>query len=462
MSFPKYISILTICLFLFLGCQKQDAAPKHIFFIVIDSLRADHLGCYGYKPSTSPTIDRLAREGILFKNAYSTASSTLESVISFFNSTTSLTNQIHNLSPEEAKSLSKNSLQKNLQQAGYNTLAVVSNPWLIYHRDYFGNGFTHFEFVFSNSLGYEALYNTTEVVTHTVIDYLDAKFDSKRRNFFYIHFLDPHDPYRPPVDYGFFSGENSQDPLFVHHVSGEEKVKSQLKKDPNYSALPIPEPISQNDLNYLISQYDGEIRHVDFHIEKLLKKLELMNVIDDSLIIVTSDHGEEFLEHGCFKHGFQLYEETIHVPLIFYWKDHLDPQSKGTIVSGIDIAPTILDFCQVKIPSAMLGRNVFKKDNEEPMLFCTHFINQNQRGMRMGRWKLIKNLATDEIKIFDIEHDPYELNNLFNSATNRWEHLFHSYTSLLQKNSVKKDEKPKKKLEIDPKTREQLKALGYL
>jgi arylsulfatase len=144
------ISII-IAFLLFQGCHKEVGVPKHVFFIVIDALRADHLGCYGYKVPTSPTIDRLADEGIIFKNAYATASNTLESVFSFFNSTTALTNNVHEFNAFEAKSLSASSLQKKLKDTGYNTLAVVSNPWLKYHQDYFQDGFSHFHFVVTSS-----------------------------------------------------------------------------------------------------------------------------------------------------------------------------------------------------------------------------------------------------------------------------------------------------------------------
>jgi arylsulfatase A-like enzyme len=137
-----------------------------------------------------------------------------------------------------------------------------------------------------------------------------------------------------------------------------------------------------------------------------------MKILDESLIIITSNNGEEFLEHGCLEHGFQLYDETVRIPLIFYWKGHLDTQTKDTLVSVIDIAPTILDLCQLAVPPAMTGSNVFKKQGGEPVLFYTHFINQKQRGMRTEERKLIENVATGEIRIFDIAHDPGERNNL--------------------------------------------------
>ena len=457
-DFIRYAFVITVLLFLFLGCQKQDAVPKHIFFIVVDTLRADHLGCYGYKTPTSPTIDQLANEGTLFTNAFSTASSTLESVASFFTSSTALTNQLY------YKALHPNyiSLQKSLKQKGYQTLAVISNPWLKTQLYLFKEGFTHYKFVISDSWRQSGIKNTTDLVTETTLDFLQNKFNPSGKNFFYIHYLDPHDAYKPPVDYGFFTGEVPSNPLNVHSLSGDSRVRKRFKKDPSYAGLPRPKPISENNLNYLISRYDGEIRHVDSNIKKLLAKLQEMDILKDSLIIITSDHGEEFLEHGCFKHGFQLYDESIHIPLIFYWKDHLDARSNENLISGIDIAPTILELCQITPPPSMLGKNILIEKKEEPILFCTHFINQKKRGMRTNKWKLIQNVKTNEIKIFDIQNDPEEKNNLFDGNQDNWSHVIKPFEELLEKHVFQKSKKKEEKLEIDPETKEQLKELGYL
>jgi arylsulfatase A-like enzyme len=453
-------------LFVLLGCQGnligrqgQVTAPKHIFLIVIDTLRADHLGCYGYKVPTSPTIDRMAKDGVLFTNAYSTASSTLESVFSFFSSTTNLGNLVYYKDYVSVYS----SLQKLFKKEGFNTLAVVSNPWLKARKDIFQDGFIHFQFFESNKW----LPNTTDKVTEAVFNFLETKFNSNGKNFFYIHYLDPHAPYRPPVNYGFFTGKPPIRHLVkngkVHALSGENKIRSRRKKNPTYSGIPSPEFLSEEDLDYLISKYDAEIKYVDFHIEKLLIKLKEMDILKDSLIVITADHGEEFLEHDCLAHGFQLYDETIHIPLIFYWKNKLNAQCRENLVSGIDIAPTILELCQINPPASMLGKNIFsKKVKEEPILFCTHFKNQNQQGMRTDKWKLIDNLRSGEVKIFDIDNDPKEQNNLFDNDSKKWDHLFKTYKNLISKHSVKKDEKEEKKLEIDQETKEQLKALGYL
>jgi arylsulfatase A-like enzyme len=223
-----------------------------------------------------------------------------------------------------------------------------------------------------------------------------------------------------------------------------------VKEDPDYSGLPAPEPLSQNELDYMVSQYDGEIRYVDSHLEKLIDKLRSMKILDDSLIIITSDHGEEFLDHGLFKHGFQLYDSSIRIPLIFYWKDHLEARSEDAVVSAVDMAPTILATCGLDVPSAMLGSNVFTRDENEPVLFCTHYVNQNQRGMRLGKWKLIENVASGEMMIFDMAGDPGEKNNLFADPLTPREELLASYKRLLAKHSVKPDKRKDVKSEEPP------------
>ncbi len=445
------------------GCQRKVDVPQNVFLIVIDTLRADHLGCYGYKVPTSPTIDRLAKEGVLFNNAYATSSNTLESTFSLFQATTAMTNRVHTLLPDQTVALSVTSFQQHLKQKGYTTIGVVSNPWLKWHADYFQDGFTHFTFAGGKAWG---VLNTTELVTQTVLDFLANTLDRQGNNFFYIHYLDPHDPYRPPVNYGFFKGTHPQPLGFIYDISREAEVKDKYKVDPNYSGIPTPVQLSENDFHYYVSQYDGEIRHIDFNIGKLIETLESMGILDVSLIIITSDHGEEFLDHGLFRHGFQLYDETIRVPLLVYWKNHLDAQVKDVIASGIDVAPTIMDFCGLEVPSFMLGRSLLNKKKDEPILFCTHFINQKQRGMRMGKWKLIENAATGEIKVFDMENDPGEQQNLFSDTLKERVKLLNSYKQLLAKHAVKTDDKevtrPAQPAEMDDETREQLEGLGYL
>jgi len=434
----RYGFFFIIVIALVPACQKQTDVPKHVFFIVIGTLRPDHLGCYGYSVPTSPTIDRLAREGVVFTNAYATSSNTLESVFSFFNCSTALTNNVHVHTPAEIKFISAGSVQKYLKRAGYRTLAVISNPWLKAYQDYFQDGFNHVKFVGSKSWG---IPNTTELVTGTVSDFLTTKLDRKGKNFFFIYYLDPHDPYRSPVDYGFFSGELPRKAPSIHELSGEDELRVRLKAEPDYSGLPTPGTLSQNDLDYMVSQYDGEIRYVDAHIEKLIDKLRAMKILDDSLIIITSDHGEEFLDNGLFKHGFQLYDSSIRIPLIFYWKDHLAPQSKDAVVSGMDMPPTILAACGLDVPAAMLGSDIFQKNGEEPIPFCTHYVNQYQRGMRMGKWKLIENVSTDEMMLFDMASDPGEKNNLFTDPHAPREELLKSYKRLLAKHVIRKNVK---------------------
>ena len=222
----RYYFCFTILFVLLLGCQNKTDVPKHVFLIVIGTLRADHLGCYGYSVPTSPTIDRLSREGVVFKNAYATSSNTLESIFSFLNCSTALTNNVHIHSPADIKYISVGSVQKYLKRAGYQTIAVIANPWLKAYQDYFQDGFNHVKFVGSKAWG---IPNTTELVTGTVSDFLTTKLDRKGRNFFFIYYLDPHDPYRPPADYGFFSGERPRKSPSIDDLSGEEVLRAHLK-----------------------------------------------------------------------------------------------------------------------------------------------------------------------------------------------------------------------------------------
>jgi arylsulfatase A-like enzyme len=446
------------------GCQDEAPAeprsgpPRHIFLIVIDTLRADHLGCYGYPRPVSPTIDRLASEGVIFENAFASSNNTLESVSSLFTSTTALTDQVY----KKGFPVSYTPLQKRFEEGGYNTLAVVANPWLKFHERFFEDGFRHFEFVGDEDPDVWSA-NTTRQVARTALEFLEDKFDPAGRNFFYIHHLDPHDRYRPPVDYGFYSGPH-HDPLPEAHVlSNEEEVYRRHKQDPDFYGVARPEPVSDAALDFLIASYDGEIRYIDDHIGKLIDRLDSMDVLRDSLIVLTSDHGEEFLEHGLLKHGFQLYDESIRVPLIFYAPGYLAPRRDARLVSGVDIAPTLLQVAGLSVPEHMLGASALDAEPQrDAVLITTHYVNQDQRGIRTRKWKLIEDLRTGETHLFDLERDPGERTNLYAGDPDPWSELFESFAELVARHAPPEDEERTETPSMDADTHQQLKALGYV
>ncbi len=419
--------------------------PKYVFLIVIDTLRADHLGTYGYPRPTSPTLDRLAREGVTFERSFSTASSTPESIISIFTGTSA--------AEIPALSVAIKPLQALLKQGGFQTYSFTANPWLENSRLFRDNFDNRFAFT-------DWTANTTEEVTRRSIARINSLAPSGKPAFFYIHYLDPHDPYMSPRDYGFVQGSRLERRISLHAASGEEELRKAWARE-KFRGPPAPVALSPNDLAYFVATYDTEIRFVDEHIARLVDALEQNRMLEQSLLIVTSDHGEGFLDHGLLKHGFQLYDELVRVPLIFYAPGKLAPARRLDLASGIDLAPTILGLCGLKAPDYMHGFNLFQggsRDTAVPLR--TYYVNQQQRGFRTLERKYIHDEITGSKLLYALDKDPRERTPITDPAE------LEAAEKLLRDITARYEAQPPGPRmtaeEMDPATRDRLRALGYV
>lgn len=314
---------------------RGDERPN-VIFILVDTLRYDHLTPYGYERATSPEIARLlAAPGVVFDNAYSQAPWTLPSAVSYM--TSRYPGEIlgdnpaaHRI-PEELPTLGP-----AMAALGYRTGAFFGNP--ILHE---GNGFDRGFETFYSPQGMEALERHADDINRRAIPWLEAHRDEPF--FLYVHYIDPHDPYRNPAmvdnrspwfpDPGGVPGE------WVHGIYNG-KI-----------------PIDDLDLTiaHLTALYDSEIRYVDAAIGALIATLPEA-VLENTLIVLTADHGEELYDHGGWKHGHTLYEDQIHVPLIARW-DRAIPAGRrlaGT-VELIDLAPTLVAAAGGEAPPSWRG-----------------------------------------------------------------------------------------------------------
>jgi len=305
-------SVILICLFLFF---KPSRRPN-IILILVDALRADHVGAYGYERNTTPVLDRFARENVLFTRAVSASNWTPVSIASMF---TGLYATSHGMVPPArdhgtARFLSVrlgqkfDTLAEILKRGRYQTAAVITNSWLKKEFNYV-QGFDTYE---------SMVHRTANAVTESAARIL-TKLQKKKTPFFlYLHYLDPHNPYEPPPPYNrLFQG-----PL----------------RNGRYST----------DIEKKLSLYDGEIRFADMKIGKFFEELRKRNLYEDAFIIVIADHGEQFRERGHQGHGDRLYAEEIHIPLII--KSGESPHEVRETVSNIDIYSTILKAVRLAIP----------------------------------------------------------------------------------------------------------------
>jgi len=335
---------------------KQNRTPNHppadnapnVLMLVVDTLRADHLSTYGYARPTSPNLDRLASQSVLFERASSAASWTLPSHASLLNGRFP---HEHHASWAHPQILQENhypTLGQALKDQGYRTAAFSANLYWFTRAHGFGHGFDHFEDFFSNPsdtvlrtffgrvifkvvqkyLGFEDIPGRKHAadINRSFLRWLDHRPDQPF--FGFLNYLDAHDPYLPPQPYrSQFSDTQNPGGILNGEVFREQPDMTPQQRQGEIDA------------------YDGGIAYADDQIGQLLNELDTRGLADNTLVIFTSDHGEEFLEHGLYLHGSSVYRESIHVPLVVRYPGKT-PQGVriSKPVSIVAIPATIMDL----------------------------------------------------------------------------------------------------------------------
>lgn len=309
--------------------RPEEEAPRerpNVLFLVVDTLRHDHLTPYGYRRDTSPNLARLlAARGVVAESAYSQAPWTLPSVVSFLTSrypgeilgSDSATYGIPPAVP---------SLAEEMEKLGYETGGFIANKVL-----HAGNGFER---------GFSTFFNPPAEVPEGEVPDASALADrmgpwlAAHRDapfFLYAHFMDPHDPYVNPE---IVNGRSPYFPDYQGEISGYHIHGLHTGK------IPLADP--ENDVAQVNALYDSEIHYADRFLGELIESLPPA-VLRNTLIVLTADHGEEIYDHGGWKHGFTLYEELIHVPLLLRWDGRLPAGTRlPGVVRLLDLAPTLL------------------------------------------------------------------------------------------------------------------------
>ncbi|HXG24076.1 MAG TPA: sulfatase [Chthonomonadales bacterium] len=385
----------------------------NILFIVIDTLRADHLGCYGYPKPTSPRIDHLAGEGVLFERCYAPGIPTTPAHTTMYTGLHPLTHNIvcHGGSADLERRIPV--LPELLQRIGYTTCAVDNlidiKPWLA--RGY--------EFYINPSHRHRMrLLVSCEEINARAIPWLKAH--AREKFFLFVHYWEPHTPYLPPERYRlFWKGGDPCDP----RVRTLEPIKQtpfwEMWGDIWFRKLG---PIT--DLDYIVSLYDGEIRHVDEGVGTLLDALDDTGVADDTLVLLTADHGEIMYRNGIFFDHHGLYEENIRVPLILRWPARLSAGRRiASFVQHLDFAPTLLRWAQAIPPESMEGKDfglLASGEEDTPLwerLVCCESTWQSKWAVRTATHKFILARAPDPYgmpprELYDLSTDPGETTNL--------------------------------------------------
>jgi arylsulfatase A-like enzyme len=318
------------------GQHRSEATdPPNILLVTIDTLRADHLSCYGYHRKTSPNMDALAAQGVRFEHAYCTIPLTGPSHVSLFSSRYP---QEHGVRingvpiPKDSKWLY---LPQILRRFGYFNAAFVSAWPLVSHLTGFSHWFQVYDQDMKRSYQFLSSSRFAEDVTPRAISWLE---DQRVEPFFlWVHYFDPHAPYHLRKRFA--------DPATNGHATTPPSEVSAAMTD-------------------RIRRYDSEIGYVDHHLGLLLRALDKAGVTDSTLLVLTSDHGESLGEHDYVGHGRHLYDSILRVPLIVRYPGHIKPGKViATPVSLLDVTPTILELSglsqrQPPIPANFVGRSL--------------------------------------------------------------------------------------------------------
>jgi len=421
--------------------------PRNVVLVLVDTLRADHVGAYGYGRPTTPSFDAFAAQGILFERAWSQASCTFPSVNSLLTSRyparfLGQPGGAMGIPPEQP------ALPEILGRAGYATAAVSASP--IVRRTPtrfnpgggFGRGFERFD--------ESCLWRDATCVTARA----RAELGQLRPPFFlYLHYMDPHGPYQPPAGAPRrFAGECAG-PDFICRGDPNPIARMLYSGGPRVEAGPAA-------MAALLDLYDEEIRHWDSSFGDLLAALKEAGLDETTAVVVASDHGEEFLEHGHVKHCRTLFDTETRVPLALRAPWHGGGRRVEAPVQNLDLAPTVLEAVgRPHLDAGFEGRSLLPGARDSAPLAGSLFASQGAlRSVTDGRRKLIHDLRAGRFWLYDLDADRGETRDLLTAAPEQARPLRRELLTWLRQ----VEGETSRTLDAAAEMEERLRALGYL
>ena len=316
----------------------RTAGPaKNLILISIDTLRADHLGCYGYRRPTSPTLDELAAHGVLFTDVTAAAPWTLPSHAAMLTGLYPHHNGIKDYGTRLDDKIP--TLASVLADAGFHTMAIVNHPFL---QPQFGlnRGFQQFDYIPEWSAEKRATVDSGPAITNEAIEWLSHV--EQRPFFLFLHYYDVHSDYAPQPEFRRLFADGYDGP--VDGTSGQLlKIRAAAIR------------LGPKDVQHLVDLYDGEIRQLDTQLSRVLRFLDEHHYTENTLVAVTADHGEEFMEHGGVLHGRTCYQEVLAVPLFMRGPGVPRGVRVTQPVSLVDLMPTVLSLMAAPLPERRDG-----------------------------------------------------------------------------------------------------------
>ncbi len=392
----------------------DKSRPPNIVLIIVDTLRADHLGIYGSRRDTSPKIDALAASAVLYQRAYSQAPWTTASIGSLLTSRYPATLAIGDLDaplPEESMLL-----PEVLQAAGYSTGAIVSHR-LCGSRWGFNQGYDVFDE--RQIAGHDGI--SSGGITDSAIEFVEAhRVDPDDQDpslinpertgpfFLLLHYFDPHFSYIEHEPFEFLSEE----PSYRGWIQSGVKPKQ---------VAPRIGSLKPADLRELLRLYDSEIAFTDHHIGRFLDFLRASDLFESSMIVLTADHGEEFLDHGGVSHSNTLFDEVVRVPLIVKYPFGAHSTVEHP-VALLDIFPTVLDIAGVPVPAGARGRSLRSPAGDSFRPVFTDVARGRRKPLHAvvdHPWKLIYDVDENAHALYDLTTDPGERRDLASKEPER-------------------------------------------
>ena len=425
------------------ACGQETVEPgrPNIVLYLIDTLRADHVGAYGYDRPTAPILDRLAADGVLFEFTYAQDSRTLGSVPSLLTSLHTTSHGVIRFGRRIGHEVT--TLAELLRRAGYQTASFITNinagEMAGLHR-----GFQHYHDAIASYEDREARRSLPE---KAFFDWLDSRGDAPF--FAYVHTSEPHRPYIPPPPY---------DTMFNPGYRG--RITGYFGDENGYGTASTPEAIEQ-----VVALYDGEVRFADAALGRLLEGLEQRGLRESTVIILTADHGEELADRGGWNHGHTAYDELLRVPLVFSGERWL-PSGRRVEQPAqlVDVAPTILELVGLPREPAFEGQSLLSliegrdRDYFETRPVCAvTTMEPSKKALIHEGWKLILH-EDGAAELYHLARDSRELRDLATSEGDRVHRMIERLESLTR------PQRTPQPIEGSPteEERQRLRALGYV
>lgn len=427
--------------------DEREAIARNVVVVLADTLRARNLGAYGYERDTSPRLASLAEDGYLLEDVRAQAPCTYPSVNSILTGRDGTRFWVQEGKrigiPEEVPSLAE-----ILSERGWTTLAVSASP--IVRKSPSENnlhgGFDRGFAVFDES----CLWQDAGCVNRIALNLLRSPPEPF---FLYLHYMDPHDPFQPPTRR--FSSADYEGKEFIRRGDPNPLI------DVVYGDGEPPFEVTEADLAHLEASYDDEIAYFDAALGELVDALEDRGLLEETFVAVIADHGEEFLEHGHIKHCHSLYDTEIHTPMVLRIPGSPGNRRISRLAQNLDLVPTILDYLGQDSPVPFDGRSLRPLITEGAAVHEVVFSAYGSlRAVVAEDHKLIMDLATKEVELYDRSNDPAETRNVADEHPDVVRDLQRSLSRWIRETERAESEEVALRRGLE--AAERLRALGYV